>query len=250
MTRYYSGNWELIAQRVTRELGVECQIIRKHDPPDAITDSNEIRRLVLDWRTELSANLDVPLDWDESDKAPYFTHKPDWDGYTALVLWAAHEQERIPDCPRWLPSELTQDGAYKRAMSRAESAYPQLLFDARLWLPAYLTNPVDAIDAGGNEAVIGSSPVLLAELDMLNRRTWNAGVEQIDDWIRDGLPTDDAHFVDATKPGWGEKLAALGRKARQPLKMPFELTARFGFAVFHKHAALSTQQHLPMLLDW
>ena len=45
LTRYYAREWESIAQQAAREMGVEFQVIRQHDPPDAISDSAQIRPL-------------------------------------------------------------------------------------------------------------------------------------------------------------------------------------------------------------
>jgi hypothetical protein len=40
-TRYYSGDWELVAARVAREIGATFEVVRQHDPPDAIRDPEE-----------------------------------------------------------------------------------------------------------------------------------------------------------------------------------------------------------------
>ena len=44
------------------------------------------------WREALSQslgdNVSEPLDWDESNLAPYFSGQPGWDGFGSLVLWA------------------------------------------------------------------------------------------------------------------------------------------------------------------
>src|SRR5689334_5222627 len=80
LTRYYAGDWELVAQKVAREMGAPLTVIRKHDPEDAIRDPEQIRPAVLAWRQGLSQalqeTLTAPLDWDESPEAPYFTDKP------------------------------------------------------------------------------------------------------------------------------------------------------------------------------
>jgi hypothetical protein len=45
LTRYYAREWESAAQQAAREMGVEFEVIRQHDPPDAISDSAQIRPL-------------------------------------------------------------------------------------------------------------------------------------------------------------------------------------------------------------
>src|SRR5579872_6323008 len=83
LTRYYSGDWEMVAQKAARELGLELTVVRAHDPEDAIRDPEAIRPVVLAWREQLSEalaeSITDKLDWDESQEAPYFTDKPTWD---------------------------------------------------------------------------------------------------------------------------------------------------------------------------
>ena len=98
LTRCYSGDWELIAQQAAKEIGLTLNVIRQHNPPDAVRDPDQIRPSVLAWRESLSTaladSIATPLDWDESQMAPYFTDKPTWDCYSDLVLWAAYDEQR------------------------------------------------------------------------------------------------------------------------------------------------------------
>jgi hypothetical protein len=41
----------------------------------------------------LRESLTKPLDWNESQEAPYFTDKPTWDCYADLMLWAAYNEQ-------------------------------------------------------------------------------------------------------------------------------------------------------------
>ena len=77
LTRYYAGDWELIAQQAAREMGVPLQIVRSQDDPaDAIRDPGVIRPVVKQWREQLSESLaehlSTLLDWNEEADAPYF----------------------------------------------------------------------------------------------------------------------------------------------------------------------------------
>ena len=71
LTRYYAQEWESIAQQAAREMGVQFEMIRQHDPPDAISDPEQIRPAVFAWREALSQRLaegnsaEHSLDWDE-----------------------------------------------------------------------------------------------------------------------------------------------------------------------------------------
>jgi len=80
LTRYYSGDWELITQRLAREMGLPLRVVRQNDQSHAVRDPEQIRPAVLSWRESLSIalvdQLSAPLDWDEREEAPYFTDKP------------------------------------------------------------------------------------------------------------------------------------------------------------------------------
>jgi len=43
LTRYYSGDWELVAQKAAREMGLNLEMISQHNPPDAIRDQIRLR---------------------------------------------------------------------------------------------------------------------------------------------------------------------------------------------------------------
>ena len=103
LTRYYAGDWELIAQQAAREMGMPLQIVRpQNDPGDAIRDPVAIRPVVKQWRDQLSeslaGHLSTPLGWNEEADASYFTDKPTGDCYSDLLLWAAYSEH--PDLVR------------------------------------------------------------------------------------------------------------------------------------------------------
>ena len=117
LTRYNSGDWELIAQKVAREMGVPFQVIRPDGETSEAIPPDETKRVIFEWRNSISKALGTLLDWDESPHSPYFTDKPDFDGYMALLLWAACAEQSVPP-PRWLPEDLSKDSAYARRPGR------------------------------------------------------------------------------------------------------------------------------------
>ncbi|HEY2233721.1 MAG TPA: hypothetical protein VGK01_09630 [Candidatus Angelobacter sp.] len=155
-TRYYAGDWELVAARVARELGATFEVVRQHNPPDAIRDLEEIHSIVLEWRSGLAASLvsHLPesLDWDESPDAPYFTDKPCWDGYQALLLKAAYEEHAALRIPKEIPKDFDRDPAIQRSMGAdSQTSYPSLLSNAQFWLPARFSFVFEAPDASGKK---------------------------------------------------------------------------------------------------
>jgi len=117
MTRYLSGDWELVAQRAARELGLELTVIREHTAEGAIRNPEQIQPVVLAWREGLSQalreSLKEPLDWNEDYRAPYFTDKPTWDCYGDLMLWAAYDEQSQLARPSEHVAEWSADAAYK-----------------------------------------------------------------------------------------------------------------------------------------
>jgi len=107
-TRYYAGDWETVVQRYGWQNGLPVEGVQRSHGPDAVTDPEQIRPSIVAWRDQLSAglgdNLDRPLDWDESASAPYFTDKPAWDGYAALLLWASYADHPDLKNPREHPT--------------------------------------------------------------------------------------------------------------------------------------------------
>jgi hypothetical protein len=228
-TRYYAGEWELVAAQVARELGADFQVIRQHNPPDAIRDPEEIRPIILDWRKNLSdaleGSLPEPLDWSEEPGAPYFTDKPAWNGYQGLVLWAAYQEHPELDRPRFIPKgdDFGKDPALTASMNTGgKTLYHALLSNAQCWLPARFSFVFNAADASGKDVTFASSYALAQELGELNRRTWNMTEEELNQCASEGCE----------------------------YESPLETAARFGYALFQRHALLSVMRRLPMLLDW
>ncbi len=187
----------------------------------------EARLAVLVWRDILSVDLqeqlEMPLDWDESAQAPNFSASLGWEGYAALLLWAAYAEH--PELPR--PQAATaewEDDPAVRASSAAgfASRYGQLLYGSELWLPCEFGFTFRTTDACGEEAGIGSSPALLAELQALNAATWGAAAATLERW--------------RASPPQGAAL--------------LEDWARYGLAVFMEMAERSVAHSLPMKLEF
>ena len=225
LTRYLAGDWELVAQKAARELGLEITVHRQHDPEDAIRDPDEIRPVVEQWRnglsTALASDLSAPLEWDESPSSKYFTDKPAWDGYAALIVWAAYEEHPDLERPVTAIEDWSQDPAYLACMSDDHQSRYSHLYDVGLWLPCDFRFVFQADFVTGSPMLVGSSRELAFQLDELNRRTWAADAATLNEWMRDG--------------------ADYGA--------PLETSARFAFSVFKSLADHSVDDRLPMLMD-
>ncbi|MCB9854100.1 MAG: hypothetical protein H6818_00320 [Phycisphaerales bacterium] len=227
LTRYYLQDWETPAERWARESGTPIKVIRPQDPEDAITDPDEIREAVSIWRSVVSdaleEHLEGPLDWDESDDAPYFADRPTWDGYSSLLLWAAYSEHPDLERPTQCVEDWADDEAYLKSSDEdSDTLYPALLRDTSMWLPSDFDFTFAGEDLAGDEGCFGSSVQLLQQLFDLNANTWAADEATIAQWRQDGC-SDDASLEDS---------------------------ARFAYAIFYELARKATQHKLVMKLDF
>lgn len=244
LTRYYMHDWETADQQWARANGVALPLGRpgddEHPPLDQVVAGMEA------WRDALADYLHdefgCELYWEENNDTAYFTDKPDWDGYGAVLLWALCTEQGIapPDLlqPGW---DYTEDGVYQQFLNAPyDTAYPALLCDAQLFLPADADFLLQAEDPCGNESIVTSSFSLLRDLQRLNERTWRADRATIAEWAGQGFPGGQTYTVRGGKP-------YLVQDERQP---SLEQAAQFGFGVLYALAEYATSHHVPMLFDY
>ena len=215
LARYYGGEWENVTERGGRQ------------STGAAAGRNRIRQTVISWRETLSAslgnNVPAPLDWDETEEAPYFVGRPGWDGFGALVLWAAYAEHPALALPETLPEEWDNDPALVRSNAEGfRSRCSHLVRNVELWLPVAFDFTFEGESVDRRRIVIGSSATLVRQLADLNAATWK------------GAPTELAAWA----------LSVPTRKA------PLELRARHAFAVIAGLAASALRHRLPMKLDF
>lgn len=121
-----------------------------------------------------------------------------------------------------MSTEWQKESAFQTARKLPQKKYPHLIDDTEFWFPVDFEKPFTAPTITKGTAAVGSSIRLLAELEELNRRTWNAGEDQIAEWRAQGAEYNG----------------------------PFEKSAQMGFAVFYELSRLSVQHRLPMKLDY
>src|SRR5262249_42587409 len=108
LTRYYTGDWKTKLQQMAPELGIPVRVIRPtprqswfrsifdHIRPKGPTPAAKV---VQQWQSRLRHELGLEeIHWNENPAAEYFTDKPAWDCYGALVLWAAYDE--LPNAKR------------------------------------------------------------------------------------------------------------------------------------------------------
>ena len=96
LTRYYSHNWKTTVQQWAEENGYAFQKITPDGQNAADEEELSTARFRRWWRlagSDLSA-ISRPeqspyVSWPEDNERPYYTDKPDWDAFGAMLLVAA-----------------------------------------------------------------------------------------------------------------------------------------------------------------
>jgi hypothetical protein len=219
------GDWETITQRVMREAGHEVEIIRTGDDVDEEEPvaPEELLGEIDAWRTALTKHLGLRFaaSWEESLEGPYFTDKPDWDGFLALLLLTAYDESPTATFPEAFQGSIEDDPVWKE-FSEPPTLYPHLLAqNVEWWLPCDPCPAYVAPDLNGNGRRMSSTFGLLDDLVRLEERVWG-GQSDLATWRAEG----------------GES------------GQPAGTAARFGFSIMRTLAQEAVDHSLPLLLDY
>lgn len=225
LTRYYAGAWESAAETAARKRGAP-RPAGSGEATGAARSQDQIRPKVLAWRAVLAKALgdrvDAPLDWGETETAPWFTHRPGWDGFGSLVLWAAYAENPSLRIPTVLPEDWDDDVALARSTSDGfRSRFSHLVRNVELWLPVAFEITFEGEDVDGRRVVMGSVTTLRRQLADLNAATWKASAADIATWGR--MP---------------------------PEQRTVQGCARYAFALLADLAKRADAERLPMKLDY
>jgi hypothetical protein len=221
--RFYAREWENVAQKHARETGMEYQII--HAGGDSGPAKwEEVQEAVAHWRAALMnglrENAPADLDWNEGRDAPYFTDRPGWDGYSALVLMAACVACKEP-FPKKIPKDALASDILARTLSPNFHGGFRSITQVQLWLPGLFEFSFDFVDLCNQKTHVGSVQCLNTDLREL---VSNQGLSE-------------------------QQLATSLREAYED-GADFRKIAHFGLAVFSRLADEPLKHRLPIILSF
>ena len=164
-TRYYTRNWKTVVEAWAEANGVDFK--RTDDGDEEKLSPDEVREIVCSWRDEMLAAVtpenQLPETWEESNDKAYYTDKPDWDAFGAMLLVAAAHtyEETIPETLEkgW---DFTEHPLIKRLSEDHEHVY-SLFRSVMVWVPIMKSTMVfRGPMPTGDEVMIGT----LAALDI------------------------------------------------------------------------------------
>lgn len=247
LTRYYTHNWKTVLQQWAEENGYSYSKISPEGgeaTEDAMT-TEEIQRAIEDWRDWILAAVtpeggEPYAPWREDNEKPYYTDKPDWEAFGALLLYAACllYKEPLPLTveKRW---DFDNHPLVKRAAEDSEKQW-SLFAGTTWWLP--ITEPFyfQAQNPVQDSISIGTTGALLEELKKINELGWKADEETILSWVKtEGYPAD-------------AEISANGQMTEIEEHTIFntESLAKFSFSILWQAVSFSMEHQVPVLMDF
>jgi hypothetical protein len=246
MTRFCRGEWENVAQRMAREQGMHYKMIYAGGEPEPPPSADELRQAVATWCEALSRSLQPhrfgPVIWEDDDHKPYFTDRPAWDGYSGLLVWAAHAEHPDLPIPAEAPQSWAEDRAFQRSTVRGFKSRYRTILEPELWLPTEFPFVFEAPTLVSEKACIGSVFTLKQQLDELHQQTgaWLEGLKQ--------TPKVEAPATE--KPGFLGSLFRGTLPPPEPAEPRLAEVAESGLAIFRDLSAKACEHRLPMLLHY
>lgn len=252
LTRYYSRNWKNKVQQIAEANGQKCEMTdglgNKIKPVEDAAEIMEIRDIVCQWSEELAANIEhfnPPMPhklWDENNESEYYTDKPDWEAYGALVMLMACHLHNYP-LPEYVENgwNAFDNPVVKRCISQKINI--SLLSNVVIWLPIEKESIYTTVLPNGEEANVSTLQLLKQELEELNRQIWKADEPTILSW------RDDKYYI-PTKQNKSKPLFGLIITKGKKEKYRTEDLAQCAYSILYQAVNFAMEHKVPLLLDY
>ncbi len=240
LTRYYSRTWKTVAQQFAEANGIEFQTMYIEEQGDIPTPES-IQDDMQDFANQIAEALDDgQTAWQESLDIGYYTDKPDWQAFGALILHTASIYYKV-EAPKTIMSDedIFEQELVARALNDEEVNMP-LLNDCEWWLPfkgddGFMCNLPD-----NREMHVSTIDVLVRMLDKINERSWQADEETILSWSKtEGYSGEPIDITD-------ENLEIADKVETHSI----DSLAKFAFSIFYQGAKFAKENNVPLLLDY
>jgi len=226
LSRYISGDWKTIGQRIAEEHGLKFVRI---SPKQSLISrlfkpkpKNVYQRLREQIGSSFSSvGLSEPV-WDDSPEQEYVTDRPGWEGFVAFFAQYAYalNPEMTPPTRALTMPELSEDQAFEAELDKGGSAIVAMM-SATIFLPGTFDYSFTVEGSNGQ-------PTGVAPLDLLDR----------------ALNTVCEHCgFDRTR------LAQTGRDQVDE-DATFEEAALYGTSIYAKLADEALKRNLPLIHDY
>lgn len=249
LTRYYAQNWKTVTQQYAEAQGWTFQRITPNGPSEPEEEMNpaEIQADMEEWRDQILAMIHSGTGrqytpWVENNEKPYYTDKPDWDAFGALLLYTAAvlQKEELPPVveKNW---DFNNHPLIQRFLEDEERAQSWSLFQGvTWWLPVEDSFYFQAPLPNGDTMTVATSGLLTAELKRINELGWQADEDTILSWTKtEGYPADMETAADGSV-----------NKAEEHTQYDTESLARFAYSIMWQAVCFSMEQGVPLLMDY
>lgn len=224
VSRFYADEWENVVQAQAKKTGTSYTKIRPN-PKIPLPKRSEVREAVTRWQKEVSEHLKEHIkekfSWDESDDSPYFTDRPGWQGYGALLLSCVYAEQGLK-VPETVPEDWLGDPVFTSSIGPDSNSKYRPVTEGAFWIPCDFDFGFIGPNILADQVFISSSKLLLETLNKLNEIHFHAS------------PADLAKF----------------RKEEIQAATQLDADAKFTFALFHDLATKSIQHKVPILLSF
>ncbi len=251
LVRYYSNNWETIVQQLSKEQGYECKITdilgRERKAVEDCGEVSLIRKIVNGWIDNLASVIDPSLRkplWDESAEDEYYTDKPDWGAYGALLMLQACSSLNLP-LPEYVDGRWSAVNHPIVKEAKSKNTHNSLLKDATFWIPVQKELIMETALPSGAKATISTVPLLKKELEELNQKLWKADEATILSW------RDDNYYIPIELEKEKTFFGFIRRIWKRPKeRFRTEQLAKCAYSIFYEAVCFAERHHVPILLDY
>lgn len=233
LTRYYTRNWKTAVQQWSEQNNIRCDIITPDgEMKNENIDAEEVRQSVELWMEALTSGLsneDVLFKpWEENNEKEYYTDKPDWDGYGALIILSAclYSGKEVPEI--YEKSSDWNDDPPVQTFVGEESFTNSFLNGIEMWVPFEECISFGYMFPTGKDANMSTVGQLESDLQYINKMRWNADEETILSWLDAEIVSDESN----------EGL------------LDFDALSKFAYCIFYKAVLFAKENKVPIRLDY